>query len=202
MYLVLEGLDGAGKSTQATKIANWLADKHNVYSTKEPGSRPYLPFNAREILLSGKLDRLATEYVLQAERVEHLRIVKNRLQAGEVVVSDRSFLSGAAYALAAGLDRSLVTALVKSIPVFPDLIIFFHLTPEQAINRILTRSLPDRIETLDNLKAVNSSFEEILWGPPEATGLPSTPILVVDAELSVEQIFQDIKAELETRLAC
>ena len=94
MYILFEGIDGAGKSTQIARLA---AAYPQAIVTKEPGGTK-LGENLREILLKeNDLDKRAEILLFLADRAEHFgKIIKPNLD--KMILSDRSFVSGMAYA--------------------------------------------------------------------------------------------------------
>lgn len=105
MYIVFEGIVGSGKSTQSKKVVEFLKQKFGqdqVIHVREPGSTPI----AEDIrtLAQGKewesetMHPLTNAYLYAAARAQTLHtIVKPAIDAGKIVVSDRSFLSSCAY---------------------------------------------------------------------------------------------------------
>jgi len=96
VYILFEGIDTCGKSTQ---IEILKAKYPNIITTKEPGGTPF-GIKAREILLSDRLESNRAELLLfLADRAEHYEhIIKPNID--KLIVSDRGFISGMAYALA------------------------------------------------------------------------------------------------------
>lgn len=99
-FIVLEGIDGSGTTTQCTRLATWLRERgHAVLETREPstGSVGRL---VREQLGqgSGRVDHQTLALLFAADRLDHLAIeVEPALRAGHVVVCDRYLLSSYAY---------------------------------------------------------------------------------------------------------
>ncbi len=108
-FIALEGGDGAGKSTQAEALAEWIRGKgHEVVLTREPGATP-VGKRLRSILLdvsSAGLSHRAEALLYAADRAEHVdTVVRPALERGAVVVSDRYIDSSVAYQ-GAGRDLS------------------------------------------------------------------------------------------------
>ena len=140
--LVLEGLDGCGKTSQLRHVAQFVADQgHDVLITREPTDGEW----GRKIRVTAQTGDLAPpEEELRwfmEDRQEHLQEeVLPALGAGRWVVSDRYFLSTVAYQGARGLDwREILRENEARFPV-PDLALLFEVTPEQGLARVERRA--------------------------------------------------------------
>ncbi|RUM68184.1 MAG: dTMP kinase, partial [Sulfurovum sp.] len=144
MYILFEGIDTCGKSTQVELIAQKL---DNVILTKEPGGTEFGK-QAREILLKDSLSSKRAELLLfLADRAEHYREVV-KVNQDKIIISDRGFLSGIGYALANGdFDFDHLVELNKFALEgnFPDLIILFLIDIETLKERTSEKNL-DGIE--------------------------------------------------------
>jgi len=100
MYIVFEGIDGAGKTTQIELLKNKLS---NAIFTKEPGGTPF-GIKAREILLHQDLKSKKAElFLFLADRAEHFKeVIEPNID--KLIISDRSLISGIAYALASNKE--------------------------------------------------------------------------------------------------
>lgn len=100
--IVIEGIDGAGKTTQAKELVKSLNKEGlNASYTKEPTDMVIGQF-IREKILSGNMEinPLALQYLFNADRVMHMEKIESLLQKGMIIVMDRYFWSSVAYALA------------------------------------------------------------------------------------------------------
>jgi len=139
---VLEGLDGAGTTTQAAILANRLAALgRRVHLTFEPSRGPVgrLVRRALKGTLAGAggrpLDQRALALLFAADRIDHVAgEVGPRLGSGVDVISDRYALSSLAYQSAATGDLGWVEALNREAPA-PDLTIFLEVRPAVALRR-------------------------------------------------------------------
>ncbi len=142
LFLVLEGLDGAGTTTQAERLAAWLRRRgRRVHLTAEPSRGPVGAL-IRQIL-SGRLsggpgggvDQAALALLFAADRLDHVACeVEPRLAAGWDVVSDRYALSSLAYQAVSTGRASWVEALNARAPA-PDLTVFLEVRPAVALRR-------------------------------------------------------------------
>ncbi len=181
MYILFEGIDTCGKSTQIAL----LKEAHpEIVTTKEPGGTPF-GVKAREILLHEGLRSERAEILLfLADRAEHYeRVVKPHRD--RIVVSDRGFVSGIAYAMAHGdydfeeLVRLNRFALEGN---FPDKIVLF-LTDEATLRERLGQKATDGIEArgIDYLLEVQARMRDIVLRL-------EIPHLFVDATDTIENI--------------
>jgi dTMP kinase len=146
-FVVLEGGEASGKSTQARLLARrWRAEGRRVELTFEPGATA-LGKDLRRLLLdnAGPIDPLAETLLLAADRAEHVaRVVRPSLEAGVDVVCDRYVPSSLVYqGLVRGVGVDLVERVNAGFPV-PDLVAVLDVSDDVAVAR---RSEPsDRIE--------------------------------------------------------
>ncbi|MGD8214850.1 dTMP kinase [Aestuariimicrobium sp. Y1814] len=150
VFVVFEGGDGAGKSTQVRLLAGWLAEQgiaHRV--TREPGDT-WLGGHLRHLLLdpaSGPISPRAEALVYAADKAQHVdEVVVPALSAGEVVVCDRYVDSTLAYQ---GAGRRMDLAELEHIARWatrdlrPDLTVVLDVDPDLAVH---TKAEPDRLE--------------------------------------------------------
>ena len=151
MFIAFEGGEGAGKSTQTTLLADWLAASGRaVCVTHEPGDTA-VGQQLREILLGHETGELAprTEALLYAaDRAEHVaRVVRPALERGETVITDRYIDSSLAYQ---GAGRSLSVSEIEQLSAWatgsllPDLTVVLDIDPAIGLRRFKTPA--DRLE--------------------------------------------------------
>ncbi len=190
MYILFEGIDTCGKSTQIELLAQKY---HDIIVTKEPGGTKF-GIKAREILLEDSLASKRAELLLfLADRAEHYEEVVEP-NKNKVVISDRGFLSGIGYALANGdFDFDELVRLNKFAlnEHFPDKIILFVTNMNTLQQRTSQKEL-DGIELrgLEYLINVQTKMQESLQKL-------DIDYLEVDATDSIENIHQKILSYLE-----
>ena len=187
MYVIFEGIDGAGKSTQIARLA---AAYPQAIVTKEPGGTK-LGENLREILLKENgLDKRAEILLFLADRAEHFgKIIKPNLD--KMILSDRGFVSGMAYALAGGnfsFEELLNLNKFALQGNFPQKIVFFKADESTLRSRLGLREQMDGIEArgFAYLLRVQDAMEEIL----QKLGVR---YVAIDAALDEEKITNLIK---------
>jgi len=191
MYVLFEGIDTCGKSTQIALVAQ----KHpEIIITHEPGGTPFGK-QAREILLTNALASKRAELLLfLADRAEHYQEVLLP-HKDDFVISDRGFLSGLGYALANGdfdFDELVQLNRFALEGHFPDKIILFltdmptltHRTSQKNLDGIERRGLKYLLEAQEHMK------QSVL-----KLGIPH---LFVDATQNIESIHENITAYLRT----
>ncbi len=139
LFITLEGLDGAGKSSHVEWIAARLrAQGRDVIVTREPGGTP-LGEKIRALVLHEPMDILSETLLVFAARQEHLRkLILPQLAAGNCVLSDRFTDATYAYQGAGrGLDHATIETMERWVQrdLQPDLTLFFDVAPELAQQR-------------------------------------------------------------------
>ena len=190
MYILFEGIDTCGKSTQIDLIST----KHSeIVVTHEPGGTAFGK-KAREILLADSLASKRAELLLfLADRAEHYEEVIEP-NKNKVILSDRGFISGIGYALANGdFDFEELVRLNKFAlkDHFPDRIVLFLTDMETLKERTSAKSL-DGIELrgLEYLLTVQEHMKESIIKL-------DIPHLFIDATDSIENIHQSILTYLK-----
>ncbi|MBC2883283.1 dTMP kinase [Campylobacter sp. Marseille-Q3452] len=187
MYILFEGIDGVGKSTQIARLA---AAYPQAIVTKEPGGTK-LGENLREILLKENgLDKRAEILLFLADRAEHSgKIIKPN--SNKMILSDRGFVSGMAYALAGGnfsFEELLNLNKFALQGNFPQKIVFFKADESTLRSRLNSRAQMDGIEArgFAYLLRVQDAMEEILQKL-------DVRYVTIDAALDEEKITNLIK---------
>ena len=206
-FITLEGGEGAGKSTQAPRLAAHLERAgHTVCITREPGGAPGAEA-IRELLVTGDPGRwdAVTETLLHyAARRSHLTdTIRPALARGEWVVCDRFADSTLAYqGYVGGVDMGFISEIHARVvgDLTPDLTLILDLPPEAGLARAQVRSQArgegeDRYERmgLDFHRRLRAAFLEIAAKEPERC-------MVVDADGDMETVAARIKGAVEDRL--
>lgn len=194
-FIVLEGGEGAGKSTQAPLIRDWLRGRgREVILTREPGGSPLA--EAVRGLVLGEWDEgvsAVTELLLIfAARAAHLHArIEPALAAGTDVVCDRFVDASYAYQGAGrGLGAEPVAALERFVVgrLRPDLVLVLDIDPEEGLRRARHRGDENRFEaeTLAFMRRVRQAYLDRIQSDPQRYAL-------VDAAQSPE----DVQAQIE-----
>ncbi|MEZ4269514.1 MAG: dTMP kinase [Myxococcota bacterium] len=172
-FIVLEGIDGSGTTTQAANLHAWLVERGElVHSTRQPSTGP-IGSMLRQIL-SGRVVGRASEgktvpvepaavaLLFAADRLDHVATeVLPHLEAGRHVICDRYTLSSLAYQ-SQDTDLAFVRAINGKAPA-PDVTIFLRVRPEIAMDRInASRTDRDAFENLPFQRRVAKAYDTLL----------------------------------------
>ena len=202
-FITLEGGEGAGKSTQVSRLAARLERAgHTVCITREPGGAPGAEA-IRELLVTGDPERwdAATETLLHyAARRSHLTdTIRPTLARGEWVVCDRFADSTLAYqGYVGGVDKGFISEIYAQVvgDLTPDLTLILDLPPEVGLARAQARGEgEDRYERmgLNFHQRLRAAYLEIAVKEPERC-------MVVDADGDIETVAARITSAVEDRL--
>ena len=185
MYIAIEGIDTAGKSTQITKLAKHFPD---ALVTKEPGGTE-IGKEIREMVLSARAQSKKTEFLLfLADRAEHIQeIITPNLH--KMIISDRSAVSGVAYALVQNsIKKEDLVALnnFATSNTYPDKVFLLQLTKKELEHRLSQKKL-DGIERRGAEYLLNIQDSII-----EATALLGIELVTIDATQTRAEITQSI----------
>jgi dTMP kinase len=199
-FVVFEGGEGAGKSTHARRLAEWLeAEGYHVVLTHEPGATT-IGRRLRELLLSNDtvgLSARAEALLYAADRAQHVEtVVRPALERGDIVISDRYIDSSVAYQ--AG-GRDLKPAEITRVSLWatgglrPDLTVLLDIPPAVGLARFTDPA--DRLENepLDFHERVRAVFRE------QAMRSPSR-YLVLDAREDADELHAEIRDKLAALL--
>jgi len=164
-FLTLEGIEGAGKSTVAKLIGDWLGSRAiAVRLTREPGGTP-LAERVRQIVLergSEPLPAVSETLLMFAARALHVQqVIVPALSRGEWVVCDRFTDATRAYqGSARGVDRSLIETLAQAVHpgLVPDCTLLLDLPVATGLMRARARTQPASAASSDRFEAETTGF--------------------------------------------
>jgi len=199
-FFTFEGIDGCGKSTQLSRVADSLrANGQQVLVTREPGGSP-ISERIREILISPDNTTMCreTELLLYlAARAQHVReVIKPAIDRGEIVLCDRFEQATFAYQ---GYGRGLDLPFLRGVNSFatggasPDITFIFDVSAELSQERLSKIGKgKDRIESEGR-----QFFERVRQGYLDAAAAEPEKIKLLDGSKSVDELTKEVLGVIE-----
>ncbi|MBS1263773.1 MAG: putative thymidylate kinase [Methanonatronarchaeales archaeon] len=214
-FVVIEGLDGSGKSTQTAELKSWLDDywngnngKRGIAVTREP-TQGDIGSLIRDKLGTNGFLKNTFALLFAADRLENIeRNIKPELKKGKGLLSDRFVYSTLAYQGAQGADRKWICEINKNI-ISPDLVVILKLDPEKALERIDTTALRGYSKKeyfekkLNLLIKINEEYEKMFHQEGEYSKLAGmypfldTSFREVDAQGSIREVQNRIRGNVK-----
>jgi dTMP kinase len=198
LFLSLDGLDGAGKSTQCRLLAEWLRGQgHAVVTCADPGGTA-IGERIRELLLHREMTLACEALLFMASRAQLVaEVIQPALESGQTVISDRFLLANVVYqGHAGGLDPEEICSIGRFATggLEPDLTLVLDLPLELARSR--QKATADRLESRNDVYhcRVRDGFLAEARRRPER-------IRVVDASGSIQAVQEEIRREVARVLA-
>ena len=194
-FWVLEGLDGAGTTTQLKNLEKALTEKGlKVHCTCEPTKYETGKFLRQVLSGEVKVPQSTVAYLFAADRDNHLNNpeygIISHISNGEIVISDRYLFSSLAYQ-SIGFDYSRVVELNSQFP-YPEYVIYIDTPVVDCISRIDSRGQAKEIyEKSEYQKKVHENYEKIFSALPAGCKL-----LRIDGSGTREEIFKAIWSQL------
>jgi dTMP kinase len=194
LFVVFEGIDGTGKSTQLHLLAEKLQQLgYAVVSTREPTDGPFGQKIRKLFVDRGAVSHEEELELFIADRDQHVQdVIAPALTDNCVVVCDRYYLSTIAYQGANGMDPGIILRKNRDFPV-PDLAIILEIEPAQSIHRIQNQrnEIPNTFEKESNLRKVAAIFDS----------MQHPYIKRIDAADSIESVHQQVLNAVKETLA-
>jgi len=217
-FVVIEGLDGSGKSTQTAKLKTWLESyweggngERCIAVTREPTDGEIGALIRENLETNGFTENTFT-LLFAADRLEDIqRNIKPELRKGKGVISDRFVYSSLAYQGAQGADKGWVCEVNKKV-ITPDLVIILKLDPEEAIERIDTTALRSHSKKeyfekkLNLLIKINEEYDKLFHKRGEYSTLSDrysfldTSFREVNAKGTIEEVQQRVRENVKSLL--
>lgn len=206
MYIALEGIDGAGKTVQAEKLATYFRKKgREVVQTREPRKEGLIGDLVHKVLRGErKIPAKALQYLFSTDRViHHEDVILPALAKGKIVISDRCFWSAVVYGI---LDRSkeydykesnqlLIAQSILSMYhqfTVPDFTFYLHISLEEALKRIEKKHKTDAREIYED----RGKIDEVRKGYDWLIKKFSAEIIYVDGEKPIDQVTAQILTKI------
>ena len=205
MFITFEGPDGSGKSTVIKAVYERLInDGYSVILTREPGRTP-IAEKIRDVILDNSntaLDARTEALLYAASRRQHLvEKIWPAIKEGKIVLCDRFLDSSLAYqgeGRKLGIENILNVNLFATENTYPDLTLFFNISPEEGLKRVSK----DKKRVADSLDNENANFHQTVYnGFLKVNSMYKDRIQVVDATKSLNEVIENaykiIKSKLE-----
>ena len=197
-FVTFEGIDGAGKSSHITALADWLGARgRDVVLTREPGGTP-LAEALRELFLQREMDALTEALLVFAARRDHLvQVIEPALARGCVVLCDRFTDASFAYQGAGrGFDLALLAQLENWVQAGrqPDLTLWFDLPADAAAARRHASRDADRLE-----RENSDFFNRVRQGYAQRCAAAPARFVRLDADQSREAVWQQLEQAMAAR---
>jgi dTMP kinase len=199
MFITLEGVDGAGKSSHLNWLEAWFTSRGRlVRMTREPGGTA-IGEQLREMVLHQPMHAETEALIMFAARREHIeQVIRPALAAGAVVISDRFTDASFAYQSGGrGLPEARLAVLEDWVHagLQPDLTLLFDLAPEIAAQRLSSARAPDRFE-----REQTDFHARVRAAYLRRAEQFSARIKIIDGSRSLDQVRQQLSAVLATAM--
>ncbi|MFT7582038.1 MAG: dTMP kinase [Myxococcota bacterium] len=204
-FIVLEGIDGAGTTTQSRQLVEWLTGRGELaIGTHQPTDGPI--GNLIRQILRGRMvatpfdrstepvDPAAVALLFAADRLDHIQnVIEPALRSGRHVICDRYVVSSFAYQ---SLDTDLrFVRQINEKAFSPDLTLFLDVRAEVAMNRIeASRTNKESFEQLGTQKKVAANYRKLL------TEYRGSRVVTIDGEDAQHNVSLKIRSEVEALL--
>jgi len=197
IFIVLDGMDGSGKSEMMKLLYDYLSknNKYNILMTREPSNSKYGK-EIRDILANEGDPNTNSDKMLELfikDREEHLKntiipfLNKPNGHEANIVISDRYYYSTIAFQATQGLDIKMLVELNKEF-LKPDIAFILDIKPEIALERIKTRK-KEKFEQIGFMNKLRNKFLEL----PKFL---NDNIKIMDASKDMNEVFEDMREEV------
>ena len=203
LFISVEGIDGAGKSTHIAAMVEALRDSgHSVCQTREPGGTP-LAEALREMVLHTPMDALTESLLIFAARRDHInQVIQPALTRGAVVVCDRFTDATFAYQGGGhGFDLEVLSRLEQWVQVQPGsallqpaLTLWFDLPAQIAAQRLSGARIPDKFEAQPQ-----AFFENVIAGYARRARLEPQRFVRIHADQPPDAVRAEVLSALRAR---
>lgn len=203
-FIVFEGIDGSGTTTQIKRLAETNPELY--YQTAEPTSLPTGLFLRKMLKGEFSVDEKTNAFLFAADRCEHIygkEGIINQINNGKIVISDRYFFSSLAYqSISCGEEFPL---MVNSLFPLPEYLFYFKIDAETALNRVNSRNGQKEIyEKLDLQKKIAEQYDKVISSYEKKMNELSLSdaqtqimkIIRIDASKSIDEVSQIINNSL------
>ena len=197
-FIVFEGIDGAGTTTQLKKLAEFIP-KERLVLTAEPTKNETGLFLRRMLKGDFSVDEKTAAYLFAADRAEHIwgkNGVSELTGQGKIVASDRYLFSSLAYQ-SVSCGKELPELLNSPFPL-PEILFYFVINPEISLSRVNSRNGNLEIyEKIDFQKKTAQWYENIISEYENTAKGNGMKVIRINAEASIQEISEKIRESLK-----
>jgi len=195
MFIVFEGIDGSGKTSIAKMFAEYLKSLgYNIFLTEEP-TKTWIGEAVRKGIKE-KLNAYSQAFLFFADRAQHISVIKEHIERGEVVICDRYVYSTYAYQGVQLTEYMPVNdalrwleSIYEPIKLEPDIVFLLTTTPSLGLERIKMREIRENFEREKFLEEVQRIYLMLA----EKYGFK-----VVNSDFPLAQVFEEVKKIFES----
>jgi len=192
-FIAFEGLDGSGQSTQAGLLQKWLNQTSRVHLTKEPTNNIIGGLIRGQLTSDWKTQPECLQLLFAADRAHHLeKEIIPVLKQGSTVITDRYAFSTIAYGATEIQDRDWLIEINKPF-ILPDITFFIKVSPRVCLERI--RKNRFHLELFEKEQALTK-----VWQNYEELSQLFENSYVINGERSIEEVFEEIKKTVRSKL--
>ena len=195
-FIVFEGLDGSGSSTEAKKLVDYLntkGEEQRAYLTKEPTNNLIGGLIRGQLTHEWQSKQECLQLLFAADRAHHLeREIVPLLQKGVTVVSDRYFFSTIAFGSVEINEWNWLKAINDRF-ILPDMTIILKVSPQTCVRRMANNRF--ELELFEKEKTLAE-----VWLKYEQLAKEYENVQVIDGESSIDQVFSQIKDLADNQL--
>lgn len=197
-FIVFEGIDGSGTTTQIKKLAERFP-KEKVFVSAEPTKNETGLFLRRMLKGEFSVNEKTASFLFAADRCEHLYGkdgILEQIQNGKIALSDRYLFSSLAYqSVSCGKD---FPEHLNSLFPLPEILFYFKINPEISISRVTERGEKTEIyEKIEFQKKTASLYDQVINSYRQTEKSQGMKIITIDAEKPIDEISEIIWSSLK-----
>lgn len=197
-FIVFEGIDGSGTTTQIKKLAERFP-KEKVFVSAEPTKNETGLFLRRILKGEFSVNEKTASFLFAADRCEHLygkNGILEQIQNGKIALSDRYFFSSLAYQ-SVSCGKNFPEHLNSLFPL-PEILFYFKINPEISINRVTARGEKTEIyEKIEFQKQTADIYDQVINSYKQKEKSQGMKIITIDAEKPIDEISEIIWSSLK-----
>jgi|SRR3989338_9067023 len=201
LYIVLEGIDGSGKTTQVEELTRYFRSKEkDVIQVHEPGREGLIGDIIQKVLTGeAKMPSVALQYLFSADRsLHHEKVIIPALKAGKVIISDRCFWSAIVYGILDRMGKNYGYEMMNALLISQSILSMYHqfIVPNYTfLLKVSLKTALARIASKDDIKEIyedEKKLQKVIEGYDWLAGRFGKEITVADGEGRVEEVTKRI----------